>query len=86
MPRGVTGYLTEVVLWIDQSFNVLTGGYADETFSARCFRQRHKSDVHAFAYKVVNAIFFWQVDHCHQAFLNEKNRKGLPYEYREGDR
>lgn len=82
MPATVTGYLRECLLWIDQGFNVLTGGYADETFSARCHRRQHDSQAMGIAREVVNTLFFWQEDHCLTAFQNERTRKQLPPIYR----
>ena len=31
---------------------------------------------------VIDALSFWQPDHCLQSYLSEKERKQLPQEYR----
>lgn len=82
MPAGAIGYAKELILWLDQGLNALTGGYADETFSARCHRRQHDSLPMQFARDCVNLLFFWQVDHCRTAYQNEYRRKQLPPEYR----
>jgi hypothetical protein len=54
-------------------------GYADETLSARAWRLREMS---SFPYKLINGLFFWQDNHCKQAYESEKADKQLPLEYR----
>lgn len=71
----------QLLIWIDQGFNVITGGWADETFSARCWR-RQEEEVFCIARKVVDAIFFFSKNHCYKSYLAEKERRGLPIEYR----
>lgn len=53
-------------------------GYADETLSARAYRLREES---VLPYKLINALFFWQDDHCKQAYYSEVFNKQLPAEY-----
>jgi hypothetical protein len=54
-------------------------GFADETLSARAWRLRTLS---SFPYRFINALFFWQEDHCRQAYEAEHNNSQLPKEYR----
>jgi hypothetical protein len=70
-------------LWIaaDQAANALLGGWADETISSRSYRQRHKPRW-AIAYKLINALFFWQNDHCRGAYNQEKIRSHTAPEFR----
>ncbi len=69
--------LWNLLLWVDQGLNVLIGsGFCDETLSAYAHR---KGDWRRYA---INALFFWQGDHCQDAFLVEMNRRHLPPEYR----
>ena len=72
-------YLYNVAIWIDQGFNVLFCGSPDETLSARAYRQAVKGN--KVPSRLINAIFFWQEDHCHAAWLSEANRKHLPKDY-----
>ena len=53
-------------------------GFADETLSARSWRLR---DLSSRPYRVINALFFWQENHCKEAYESEMNNKHLPKEY-----
>lgn len=49
---------------------------ADETLSNRVHRRRLRGK--SFIAKVINFIFFWQNDHCKEAYESELKRKHLP--------
>ena len=73
----------QITVALDQTANTFPFmGWADETISARCWRQRHKpfwGKMRVF----VDAIFrLVEKDHCYLAFDNEKNGKHRPKEYR----
>ena len=68
-------WITQVLVAIDQLFNALLGGYADETLSARAHRQND------WRRAVINSIFFWQEDHCAESYESEVERKQLPSGY-----
>lgn len=72
----------QIAIALDQLVNTLLGGYADETISAKSYRCRHNSGMRWLAYRSINALFFWQDDHCHSAFDSEKLRAHFPIEYR----
>ena len=76
----------QLIIAIDQLFNVICLGWADETFSARCWRQRNKNMFWGFAYKTVDAVFFWDtkdgMKHCEWAYENEDKRAQCAPEYR----
>ncbi len=73
MGSGVIQFL----IAIDQAFNVIFGsGWADETISAYAYRKG------GWRPKVINAIFFWQENHCRESFYSELRRRHLPPEYR----
>jgi uncharacterized membrane protein len=66
----------------DQLVNVLCFGWADETLSARCGREKR------WLRHVIDVIFCWQRDeagrgHCEQCYWYERERMDLPGEYRE---
>ena len=44
----------QIIIALDQLFNALAFGWADETFSARCWRQRHKNRFWKVARRVVD--------------------------------
>lgn len=68
--------LKQIAIAIDQLANTLLGGMADETLSARAHRTGSVWE------PVIDALFFWQADHCQDAYISEKERKQLPSEYR----
>lgn len=72
--------IKQILIAIDQLFNALLCGYADETLSARAYRERYTGL--KYAYHFINFLFFWQANHCRAAYENEMNRKQLPTEYR----
>jgi hypothetical protein len=76
----MANYFLQVAIGVDQLVNTLLGGWADETLSSRCYRQQHKLRWRV-AQAVVNFIFFWQYEHCRQAYLSEINR-AQTFEYR----
>ena len=65
---------------VDQLFNVLTGGWADETFSSRTWRNREKYPF-KLLHPIINAIFF-NKNHCENAFNSERVYDDLPPELR----
>lgn len=72
------------VIAIDQLFNAITGGGADETLSSRTFRRAvlHLKPKKRWRilYKVINGIFF-DKDHCYKAWQSEINRKQYPVDF-----
>ena len=69
--------LFNLLIAIDQVLNVLVGsGFCDETLSAFAHRKG------GWRREVINALFFWQADHCAEAYWSERLRKQLPAEYR----
>ena len=79
IPRGQ--YIKNVLIAVDQLFNAAIGGYCDESLSSRAYRWE-KDGVRAWPKKVINAIFFWQKDHCLSAYTNEREGRQLPPELR----
>lgn len=79
--------LIQLLIAIDQFFNVLIPirgdgfGYADETLSARLFRLHIQGILGDRPYRFVDAIFFWQDDHCFHSWRHEVERRGLPSFY-----
>ena len=64
-----------LLIAIDQLANAILSGSADETLSARAYRTKNPIRY------IINAIFFWQIDHCREAFESEIERKQLPEIY-----
>ena len=70
-------YAMKVLIALDQLANAIAGGHPDETFSARAHRTGSVLE------PLIDALFFWQADHCFESYLSEKERKQLPPEYRD---
>lgn len=73
--------LQQLFVGVDQLINVLLGGWADETVSARAWRLRHKPRWRR-VQRLIDRIFFWERGHCERAHRSEQTRRHLPPEYR----
>ena len=73
--------LTNILIAIDQLFNTLFGGEPDESISARCWRLHLVSAKWRYTMIAIDALFFWQDEHCKQSYFAEFERKHLPPEY-----
>lgn len=69
--------IKQIAIAFDQLLNAVLGGMADETLSARAHRTGSAWE------PIIDALFFWQADHCFESYLSEKERKQLPQEYRD---
>ena len=86
MKKQVGSWLLQNLIGIDQQFNALAGGYADETLSSRAHRMREKGQKYwRWTAAVIDAMFFWQDGHCKRAWESEIRRLQLPPHMR-GDR
>lgn len=74
--------VTQIPIALDQLVNTIFGGWADETISSVAWRKRNDNRGWALLRKVIDAIFFWQTDHCESSYESEKERRHLPPELR----
>ena len=74
-------YAKKISIGFDQLANALFNGFPDETLSARVYRLSEENGIH-WPMKIVNALFFWQKNHCRGAYSAEQMRKHLPETYR----
>lgn len=72
----------QIPIAIDQLVNTLFGGWADETISSAAWRKRNGNKGWALLRKTIDALFFWQENHCKSAYESEKNRLQCPPELR----
>jgi hypothetical protein len=73
-------YFYQILLTLDQAANVIFfGGWADETISSHSYREYPKL---AAVIDYVALKVFGDADHCHQAFLAERDQTQLPPEDR----
>ena len=75
----MTTYVMKVLIAFDQFANAVIGGHPDETLSAAAHR-RHIAGKSGWR-NLINALFWWQGDHCLDAHINEMARKHLPKTY-----
>ncbi|NBI43239.1 DNA helicase UvrD [[Haemophilus] felis] len=72
-----------VVIALDQLFNALLGGAADETLSSRTYRgavlaEKPKRRWRVL-YRIIEGVFFWEKGkHCEIAYKSEVERKQYP--------
>lgn len=70
-------YLNNVGIAVNQLINTLLAGQPDEMMSARAHRRYLRG--HSQPRNTINAMYFWQHDHCLIAFKQEQQRKQLGY-------
>ena len=69
-------YLLNIAIAIDQLANALLAGDPDETLSSRAHRMAVKGQSYwGWTERAINAMFFWQNQHCAWAYQFELNRK-----------
>lgn len=73
--------MKQVLIALDQLANALLAGYADETLSARAYRLSRDRGRH-WPRRLIDALFFWDENHCEQAHLSELLRRHLPRQHR----
>ena len=75
-------YIHNVLVAIDQLFNAVCCGWPDESLSSRAWRW-HIGDVRHWPYRAIEALFFWQNDHCRESYESERLRRQFPPELRQ---
>lgn len=64
-------WLLRVAAWASQTLNLfILFGHHDQTISARCYCNKYKPGWN-YANTIINAIFFWQDDHCKESYLED---------------
>lgn len=80
-------HVLQFLVAVDQVANTLIGGYADETMSARVYRNSHYYWYARAARSVLDFVFSPRKrDHCRRAFDSEVRRGHYPAYYRRGAR
>lgn len=75
-------YLLQILLWIDQGFNVLLGGYADETLQSRAYRAWRGDKIFGRIFKpLIDTLFFWEDNHCRIAYVAEIEKRQFPPDF-----
>jgi len=76
-------YLKQVAIAVDQLFNALLGGWADETLSARCWRLHQRYIIAMIGVRLIDTLFFFEKDHCENSYYSERERLHIAPEYRD---
>ena len=58
----------EILRALSVLLNTLLGGYSTETLCGRCYRLREQSRAAHGVVRVINGIFFWEIDHCASSY------------------
>ena len=74
-------YVKNILIALDQLLNTIAFGWPDESLSARCWRL-HLEGGSSMPYKVINALLFFDKDHCQMSWVSEKERLQSPVEER----
>lgn len=82
--KGFKWHSKQVLISLDQLINTCLGGWADETLSARCYRNSKKGYWYAkLGVKILDFIFKpWDKEHCKESYQSELKRTHLPCEFR----
>ena len=70
------GYFKQVFVAVDQLANALAGGWADETWSSRCWREGRQC-------WVVSLDALFGKGHCKESYYSEQQRLQEPPELRD---
>lgn len=68
-------YLYRLAIATDRLANVALGGAVGETISSRAYRNKDSSRLWAIAYRILNALFFWEADHCKASYEWDRDNK-----------
>lgn len=84
MAKTVKTWGYHVLIAIDQLFNALIGGAADETLSSRTYRgavlAKHPRKRWRIWYRVINTLFL-DANHCKTAYESEVKRRQYPADF-----
>ena len=69
--------LKQGLIAFDQLINALLGGWADESLSAHAWRQ-HLEGKRNWPYLLIDAILFFDGNHCRTSYESELERTQLP--------
>lgn len=74
-------WLKSVLISVDQLVNALFGGWPDETISSRAWRWQ-LAGLRSWPRRLIDALFFWEREHCRMSFESERTGRQLPPELR----
>lgn len=75
--------MRQFIIALDQLANTLFRGWADETISARAYRNSAQGHPRwSLIRRGIDALFFWQHSHCRGSYRMEQERLHMPPAYR----
>lgn len=74
-------YVKQILIALDQLINAFCFGWADETLSSRAWRW-HVAGGRHIPCKVIDALFWWDKEHCYNSYISEREGRHLPPELR----
>lgn len=77
---NIKRYVINLLISFDQLVNVVFLGQPDETISSRAWRCKDINYFWKYTHKLIDILFFFQVEHCYNAYLSEVNRKHITTE------
>lgn len=78
----IWNYIKQLLIAFDQLLNTLFRGYADETLSSRAYRHYRDGD-RKWPKILIDAVLFFDKDHCKASYESEILRRQLPPEMRD---
>lgn len=76
-------YILQILISIDQLFNAILGGMADETLSSRAWRAEKSNKVFGKIFRpLIDTLMFFDKNHCFGSYLSEISRRQLPLHFR----
>lgn len=76
-------YPVRVLLAIDQLVTALLGGWPDESLSSYAWRLERQGKLGGKIFRpIIDAIFWWDPNHCFNAMMAERGMRQLPPEFR----
>lgn len=72
-------YWTRIGIALSVLFNVITGGYSNQTFSARNYAW--KKDGRWNVVWLIDHVFFWDENHCMHSWVYWRSRKDVIHEH-----
>lgn len=73
--------LKRILIAVDQLANAICNGWPDETLSSRAWRWE-KNGKRRWPRMVIDALFFFDPDHCRESYESERLGRQLPPELR----
>ena len=73
--------LKNILIAIDQLVNAICGGWPDETLSSAAHRME-KSGKRSWPRKLIDALFFFDKNHCAESYESERIGRQSPPELR----